>query len=239
MFNKFEIFKNLELQNLTTNHSFWHLNGKITIMQGQHDRTTIGLHCANKKYDYYSSKITFNNGPCETTFGCEVYHDNCRNPTLKEYEDDTHTLEMGTWESSGTPEISKLDCKGQNTLPWGVLYTVEKFLKRRCRKWPHMSHSDICSTSYVRKKGRESNRQFDSQPLKVRNRPDASVCRKSATHRWKSIKERYKFSSDLTPIGGLSKELWAAKVPRVQTGTVSGQFRDSSLGVVGKSAIGM
>lgn len=45
-------------------------------MQGQHDRITIGLHCANKKYDYCSSKITFNNGPCETTFGCEVQHDN-------------------------------------------------------------------------------------------------------------------------------------------------------------------
>jgi hypothetical protein len=72
MFNKFEIFKNLELQNLTINHSFQHLNGRITIMQGQHDRITIGLHCANKKYDYCSSKITFNNGPCETTFGCEV-----------------------------------------------------------------------------------------------------------------------------------------------------------------------
>ncbi len=41
----------------------------------------------------------------------------CRNPTLKECEDDTHTPEMGTWEFFGTPKNSELDCKGQNTLP--------------------------------------------------------------------------------------------------------------------------
>jgi hypothetical protein len=41
----------------------------------------------------------------------------CHNPTLNECEDDTHTLEMWIWESSGTLEYSKLDCKGQNTLP--------------------------------------------------------------------------------------------------------------------------
>jgi hypothetical protein len=41
------------------------------------------------------------------------------------------------------------------------------------------------------------------------------------THRWKDLKESYKFASDLIPIGGLSKELWATKVPRVQIRTVS------------------
>jgi hypothetical protein len=86
----------------------------------------------------------------------------CRNPTLKECEDDTHTPEMGTWESSETFENSKLDCRGQNTLPWGVLYTVEKVLKHRCRKWPCMGLSNIYNTSYVRKKVWESNWQFDS-----------------------------------------------------------------------------
>ncbi len=88
----------------------------------------------------------------------------CCNPTLKECEDDTHTSEMGTWESSGTPENSEFDFRGQNTLPWGVLYAVGKVLKHRCRKWPCMSHSDIFSTSYVEKKGWESNWQFDSRP---------------------------------------------------------------------------
>jgi hypothetical protein len=45
-----------------------------------------------------------------------------------------------------------------------------------------MSHLDMCSTSYGRKKGRESNWQFDSRPLKVGNRPDHSACRSSTTH---------------------------------------------------------
>jgi hypothetical protein len=45
---------------------------------------------------------------------------------LEECEDDTHTPEMGTWESSKTPETSELDCKGQNTLHWGVIYIIEK-----------------------------------------------------------------------------------------------------------------
>jgi len=40
----------------------------------------------------------------------------CRNPTLRECEDETHTPEMGIWESFGTPETSEFDCKGENTL---------------------------------------------------------------------------------------------------------------------------
>ncbi len=47
-------------------------------------------------------------------------------PLLEECEDDTYTPEMGTWESTGTLEISKLDCKVQNTLHWGVLYFIGK-----------------------------------------------------------------------------------------------------------------
>jgi hypothetical protein len=130
-------------------------------------------------------------------------------------EDDTHTPEMGTWESFRTPKNLELDCRGQNTSPWSVLYTVGKALKRRCRKWPRMSHSDIYSTSYVWKKGQESNWQFDSWPLKVGNQPNPGGCRWSATHCWKALKERYKFASGFIPIRGLSKELWALKVPRV------------------------
>jgi hypothetical protein len=125
-------------------------------------------------------------------------------------------------ESSGTPKNSELDCRGQNTSPWGVLHIIKKVLKCKCRKWPHMCHSDICNTSYGRKKGQESNWQFDSRPLKVRNRPDPGVCRWIATHYWKALEESYKFASDLVPIGGLSWELWSLKVPGVQTGIVSG-----------------
>jgi hypothetical protein len=126
---------------------------------------------------------------------------------LRECEDETHIPEMGTWESFGTPKISKLDYRGQNASPWNVLHVIGKILKCRCRKWPCMSHLDICNIRYG---------------LKVKNRPDPGVCRESATHRWKVFKESYKFASDLIPIGGLSKELWPHKVPGIQTGTVSG-----------------
>jgi hypothetical protein len=85
-----------------------------------------------------------------------------------------------------------------------------------------MSHLDIYSLSYVQKKGQESNWQFDSRPLKVRNRPDPNVCKRSATWSWKDLEESYKIDLELIPIRGLSKKLWMPKVPGVQPGTVSG-----------------
>jgi hypothetical protein len=107
-------------------------------------------------------------------------------------------------------------------LHWNDFYTVRKVSKCRCPKWPRMSHLDICSTSYGRKKGRESNWQFDSRPLKIKNRPNLGVCSWSVTHHWKALKESYNFALNLSPIGGLSKKLWMPKVPRVQVGTISG-----------------
>jgi hypothetical protein len=102
---------------------------------------------------------------------------------LKEWEDDTHTPEMGTWEPTRTPKISEFDCRGQNTSHWGFLYTIGKRSKCRCQKWARMSHLDICSTSYDEKKSQESNWQFNSRPLKVENQLDPSACKWSATHR--------------------------------------------------------
>ncbi len=134
----------------------------------------------------------------------------------------THTLENGTWESSRTLENSERNCKGQNTSHWSVFYIVGKVLKFRCPKWPHMSHLNICSTSYGWKKGRESNWQFDSRPLKVGNRPDSGACRWSATHLWKALEESYNFGLDLVTIQVWGEKLWASKVSRVQTRIVSG-----------------
>jgi len=113
---------------------------------------------------------------------------------------------VGTWSFLGLSQLQSSIAKVK-TPCLGVIYTVGKVLKCRCRKWPHMSHSDICSTSYNQKKGWESNWQFDSQPLKVRNRPNPGVCRWSATHHWKNLEESYKFASDLVPIRGLNREL--------------------------------
>jgi hypothetical protein len=85
-------------------------------------------------------------------------------------------VKPNTWkklglESSGTPENSEDDLEDQNTSHWGVLGVIGKVLKRRYRKCPRIFDLNICSTSYGQKKGRESNWQFDSQPLQVGNRP--------------------------------------------------------------------
>jgi hypothetical protein len=150
-------------------------------------------------------------------------------PTLGKSED---------LESSGTPECSELDSKAQNTLHWGVLDVIGKVLERRYRKWPRIGLLDICSPSYGQKKGRESNWQFDSRPLKVGNRPLPDLRIESAIRRWKDLIEGYKFGLDLVAIRLCSRELWAPKVPGLHPGrfrdnfgtppgTVSGRFRDN------------
>jgi hypothetical protein len=144
-----------------------------------------------------------------------IIHLHCRNPTLRECDDETHTPEMETWESSRIPEISKFDCKGQNTSDWSVLYIIGKLSKCRSRIWPRMGHLNIYYTRYGKKKGQESNWQFDSRPLKVKNRPEHGAWRCNAIHCWKALKENYKFALDLIPIRGLSKELWPHKVPGI------------------------
>jgi hypothetical protein len=111
---------------------------------------------------------------------------------LEECGDNTHTPKMGTWESSGIPETSEFDYRGQKTSHWNILYIIGNLSKRRCRKWAHMSHLDICSTSYGKRKGRESNWQFDFRPLKVENQLDPNACRWIATHHWKNLDESYK-----------------------------------------------
>jgi hypothetical protein len=79
-----------------------------------------------------------------------------------------------------------------------------------------MTRLDICNTSYGKKKGRESNWQFDFRPQKVGNRPDFRACRWSVIHRWKDLDESYNFTLNLILIGGLSKKLWPCKVVGVQ-----------------------
>jgi hypothetical protein len=135
-------------------------------------------------------------------------------PTLGKSED---------LESSGTPQCSELDIKAQNTSHWGVLSVMGKVLKRRYRKWPRIGHLDICSPSYGQKNGRESNWQFDSRPLKVKNRPLPDLRIENAIGRWKDLDGGYKFGLDLVAIRPSSRELWAPKVP----GLHPGQFRDN------------
>jgi hypothetical protein len=82
----------------------------------------------------------------------------------------THTPKSEKMEFFGTPKNLEDGLTGQISSPWCVSYINEKLLKRRCPKWPHVTHLDIISPSYGQKKGQESNCQFDSRPLKVENR---------------------------------------------------------------------
>ncbi len=128
--------------------------------------------------------------------------------------------ELPCWELES--RIFRAQLQGQNSLPWRVLYIIGNLLKCRCLKWAHIAHLDIWNTSYGQKKGRESNCQFDSRPLKVGNQPDFLACRKCATYRWKDLDKGYNFSSDLIAIGGLHKKLCALKVAGLPIVAISG-----------------
>jgi hypothetical protein len=140
---------------------------------------------------------------------------------------------VGDLESSGTPECLEFESRGQNTLDWGVLSVIEKVSKCRCPKWPRIGHLDICSPSYGQKKGRESNWQFDSRPLKVGNRPLLDVCRWSAMGLGKLSRRATTLveTSFQSEVGTRS-----CGCPKSRESN-PGQFRDSNLGVPGKRAI--
>jgi hypothetical protein len=124
--------------------------------------------------------------------------------------------------SRRTPESSRSDCRGQNPLVWKVFYIIEKILKLKYLKWVRITHLDIWNTSYGQKKGQESNWQFDSRPLKVKNRPNFLECRQRATYRWKALNEDSNFASDLIAIKGLHTKLWGSKVMGIPTLAILG-----------------
>jgi hypothetical protein len=138
----------------------------------------------------------------------------------------TFTLpsELPFWEleSQWTPKPSESDCRGRNPSVRKVCYIIEKILKRKCLKWACRTHLDLWNISYGQKKGQESNWQFESQPLKMGNRPNFLACRWRVTYHWKSFNKCYNFSLDLIAIGGLHRKLWAPKVMGVPTLGISG-----------------
>jgi hypothetical protein len=156
--------------------------------------------------------VTFNlSSLWENYVCCNSSNVICHNPSLERVWGWRLTLpsELLFWEleSRWTPEPSQSDYRGQNTSHWGVLYIIRKLLKWKCLKWACMTHLDICNTSHGKKKGQDSNWQFDSRPQKVGNPPDPCQCRWRATHHWKAFDKRYNFASDLIPIRGLIAEL--------------------------------
>jgi hypothetical protein len=131
-------------------------------------------------------------------------------------------LHVGSWNPKWTPKSSKCNCKGQNPSTRRVLYIIEKLLKPKCLKWGRIAHLNIWNTSYEPKKGRESNWQFDSRPLKVGNQPNFLACKKRATYYWKAFGNGYNISSDLIAIGGLHTKLWAPKLMGIPAVGISG-----------------
>ncbi len=129
---------------------------------------------------------------------------------------------VGSWSPKWTPESSECNCRSQNPLDWKVFYIIEKLLKSRCLKWARIAHLDICNTSYGQKKGRESNWQFNSWPLKVRNWPNFVACKQRATYHWKGSDEGYNFSLDLISIKSLHTKLRAPKLRESPTLAILG-----------------
>jgi hypothetical protein len=136
----------------------------------------------------------------------------------------SHPKGVPLWEleSRWNPKSSKGNCRGQNSMAWRVSYINGKILERRYLKWALIAHLDIWNTSYGQKKGRESNWQFDSRPLKVGSWPDFHACRWPATYCWKALNKGYNFALNLISIRGLHAKLWRPKVTGVPTLAISG-----------------
>jgi len=54
--------------------------------------------------------------------------------------------------------------KSQTSAKLGSQETIRIFLKHRCLKYPHIVHLDMICMNYDKKKGQESNWEFDSRP---------------------------------------------------------------------------
>jgi hypothetical protein len=129
-----------------------------------------------------------------------------------------NTPKVGDLESSGTPECLGFDSKAQNTSHWGVLGVIGKVLKRRYWKCPRIGHLDICNPRYGQKKVRESNWQF--------RRPNWE-CNRSFERYRRGLQVWFRPRRDQTSQSGVM----SSRSPGTPTRTVSGQFRDSNLGV--------
>ncbi len=150
-----------------------------------------------------------------------------------------NTSKVEDLESFGTLECLEFNRKAQNTSHRGVLGVIGKVLKRRYRKWPSIGHSDISSPSYGQKKGRESNWQFDSRPLKSRESTSSWhpiwECDTSFEKNRRGLQLCFRPRCDPT----LQSGVMSSQSPGTPPGTVSGQFRDSNLGVPGKRTTSM
>jgi hypothetical protein len=78
-----------------------------------------------------------------------------------------------------------------------------------------MIHLNTYNISFGWEMSQESKCQFDSQPLKVKNRYELHTCKRRATYCWKYLDKGYNFASEFTSIKGFYNKFWASKVIRV------------------------
>ncbi len=112
-------------------------------------------------------------------------------------------------------QIYKKRLQGSKPFDWRVFYIIGKVLESKCLKWARMTHLGSSNINYGQKKCRESNWQFDYEPLKVGNCPNFLMSRCRSTYRWKALDDGYNFVSEFTSIGGFHTTLWASKVAKV------------------------
>jgi hypothetical protein len=185
------------------------------------------IECMKPKYNEHKTKRrNLILGLATATRGCKVASQE-KNPGItshvlgsaKSVREWTLTLpnELPCWELESQMDfrIFRARLQGSNPSPRRIIYIIGKLLKLRFLKWTRIAHLDIWNTSYSQKKGRESNWQFDSRPLKVGNQPDSLMCKWRATYHWKDFDKGYNFASNLIVIKGLHVKLCTPKVVRV------------------------
>jgi hypothetical protein len=91
-------------------------------------------------------------------------------------------LPLWELESQWTFKFSEGNFRSQNSLDWNIFYIIGKLLELKCLKWVRVTHLGTYNIRKAKRKGRKSNCQFDSWPLKVRNRPEFLACRWRVAH---------------------------------------------------------
>jgi len=109
-------------------------------------------------------------------------------------------------------EYLKNNFKGQNSLDWKVIYTIEIFLRRRCLKWVHMTHLSIYKQRLWPKK-RSGIKVPTWLPTTKSWESFWITCVQVVCHiLLKSSWLGYNFALDFTLIKGLHKKLQASKM---------------------------
>jgi len=145
----------------------------------------------------------------------------------------TLSSELPFWEleSRWTPEFSEGNCRSQIHWIKNFLISLERFWN--VDVWNGLTW--LIWTPETQKKGRESNWQFDSQPLKVWNRLDFLMCRWRAIYYWNLLIKATTLLQTSYQSEVCTQSYWSSKSREFQVW----EFQGSHLGVPGQNAIWM